>query len=480
MKLFGFELALPWRKEVTAVYPNTGGWLWSGIREPWAGAWQKNITPDKRESLLAFSAVFACISLIAEDIAKLRPRVVEQEEEGYWEEVERSTPFSRVLRKPNVYQTRVQFWVTWLVMKLLYGNTYVLKERDQRGIVRALYVLDSRLVTPLVSDSGDVFYELRMDKLSRIYATGLRVPATEIIHDRGLTLFHPLIGVSPIFACGAAATQGIRIQANSAAFFENMSRPSGQLTAPGHIEDDVAARLKSEFEANFAGSKLGRLLVTGDGLKYEPMTIPANDAQLIEQLRWTVEDVARCFRVPLHKIAAGANPTFNNVGAMNQDYYSQTLQSYIEAIEVLLEEGLELLDVPDRAYGVDFDLEGLLRMDPATRADVTEKQIRSGMLAPNEGRLRENLPPVTGGETPYLQQQNYSLAALAARDATNPLAAPPATPAPTAPSDTPDTPSAPADTPSPEDMPDPEDMPAKMQEFADLIIKNLTLEGVAA
>ena len=431
MKLLGFEITRA--KALTSVFANASGWLWSSVREPFAGAWQKNISPDKKESLLAFSAVFACVSLIAEDIAKLRPRLMEQMVSGFWKEIERNSPLALVLQKPNPYQTRIQFFITWIVMKLLYGNTYVLKSRDGRGVVRELYVLDSRLVTPLVSDSGDVFYQIRSDKLSGVFEDQVNVPAREIIHDRGLTLFHPLVGVSPIFACGASATQGIRIQANSATFFENMSRPSGHLTAPGQISTPTATRLKEEFERNFVGGNLGRLLVTGDGLKYEPMTIAASDAQLIEQLRWTVEDVARCFRVPLHKIASGANPTFNNVAAMNQDYYAQTLQTHIEAIEVLLDEGLELFGVRDHTYGVEFDLEGLLRMDPATRADVAQKQVGAGVLAPNEARLRENLPPVVGGETPYLQQQNYSLAALAARDATNPLAAPP--PAPVAPPD---------------------------------------------
>ncbi len=426
MKLFGFEISL--RKATTSVAPNYWGWLWGGaVREPYAGAWQRNITPDTRENLLAFSAVYACVSLIAEDIAKLRPRLMEQEASGHWAEVDRVSPFAAVLRKPNAYQTRIQFFVTWVVMKLLYGNAYVLKERDARGSVRALYVLDSRFVTVKVANSGDVFYQLKADSLSGL-PVEVTVPASEIIHDRALTLFHPLVGVSPIFACGAAATQGIRIQNNSATFFENMSRPSGHLTAPGQISDENAQRLKTEFEKNFSSGNIGRLLVTGDGLKYEAMTIPATDAQLIEQLRWTVEDVARCFRVPLHKIASGANPTFNNVAAMNQDYYSQTLQTHIEAIEVLLDEGLELYGVRDRVYGVEFDLEGLLRMDPATRADVAQKQVGAGVLAPNEARLRENLPPVDGGATPYLQQQNYSLAALAKRDAGDPFAPPPAPP----------------------------------------------------
>lgn len=448
MNLFGYELTWPVRKEVTAVTPNYWGWLWAAVREPFAGAWQRNITPDKKENLLAFSAVYACISLIAEDIAKLRLRLMEQEEGGYWKEVDRVTPFAIVLRKPNHYQTTLQFIVAWIVMKLMYGNVYILKERDRRGIVTALYVLDSRMVTPLIADNGEVFYQIQTDKLSGIYEDKPALPASEIIHDRGLTLFHPLIGVSPIFACGASATQGIRIQNNSATFFENMSRPSGHLTSPNEITDAVAARLKTDFEQNFSGRNLGRLLVTGSGLKYEAMTIPAVDAQLIEQLRWTVEDVARCFRVPLHKIASGANPTFNNISAMNQDYYAQTLQTHIEAIEALLDEGLGLYDVRDRLYSVEFDLDGLLRMDPATRAEVAQKQVSAGVLAPNEARLRENLPPVVGGETPYLQQQNYSLAALAARDAMNPLAA---LPAPTVtPLPAPDTPDA-GDTPDPED-----------------------------
>ena len=434
MKLFGFEIART-QKALQPARSDFGSWLWSSVREPFAGAWQRNITADKRENLLAFSAVFACISLIAEDIAKLRPRVMEQNENGTWTEVARNTPFAAVLRKPNAYQTRIQFFVMWIVMRLLYGNTYVLKERDARGIVTHLHVLDSRLVTPLVAEDGSVFYQVNADKLSGV-EVAFTAPASEIIHDRGLTLFHPLIGVSPIYACGASATQGSRIQNNSALFFENMSRPSGQLTSPTTIKDETAQRLKLEFEKNFSGGNIGRIFVSGDGLKYEAMTIPAADAQLIEQLRWTVEDVARCFRVPLYKLGSGPPPTFNNIGALNQDYYSQTLQSQIEAIELLLDEGLNLANVRDHVYGVEFDLEGLLRMDPLTRMDVSAKGVGSGILTPDEARQRENLEPVEGGDTPYLQQQNWSLSALAKRDetaATMPPAAPPVpAPAPVA------------------------------------------------
>ena len=76
----------------------------------------------------------------------------------------------------------------WIVSKLLYGNTYVLKQRDARGIVTALYILDAQRVTPLVAEDGSVYYKLAADHLSQL-TDAITVPASEIIHDtHGLPL----------------------------------------------------------------------------------------------------------------------------------------------------------------------------------------------------------------------------------------------------------------------------------------------------
>jgi len=407
------------------------------IREAFTGAWQRNVECESPKNLLAFSAVYSCVSLIADDIAKLRIKLVKQQADTTWQEVTSLSPFLPFLRKPNRYQTRIQFLSQWLTSKLLQGNTYVLKERDQRGVVVAGYILDPRRVTPLVAEDGSVYYRLDRDALATL-ALQVTVPASEIIHDRMITPWHPLVGVTPIYACGASATQGIRIQANSAKFFENRAQPSGMLTAPGKITDATALRLKEAFEKNFTGENIGRLFVGGDGLEYKPMTMPFNDAQLIEQLRFTVEDVARTFHVPLYKLG-GPLPTFNNAAMLNQEYYAQTLQVHIEAIEVLMDEGLGLGATPNTDLGVELDLDGLLRMDPMSRAEVAQKL--SGVGKINELRLRENWSPVTGGDTVYLQQQNYSVEALNRRDqqpapsATTPSVTPvpEATPAPPTP-----------------------------------------------
>lgn len=388
------------------------GFSISGPHEPFAGAWQRNIAADSLGQITSFGAVFACINRIATDIAKLRIMLMEQTPDGTWREFLGISPFWPVLRKPNGYQNRIQYLIAWLASKLIHGNTYVLKVRDARRVVVALHVLDPRRVTPLITATGDVYYQLSNDDLAQVDAS-TTVPASEIIHDRGLTLFHPLIGVSPLYACAFAATQGRRIQGDSAKFFENMSRPSGMLTAPGTIAQETADRIKRQWEDNFSGKNLGRLAVLGDGLKYEAMTIPPEQAQLVEQLGWTVEDVARAFGVPLYKINAGAVPTSNNVEALDQQYYAGTLQIYIESIELCLDEGLAL----NGQYRTQLDLDGLLRMDTATLVDSLSKAVGGAIMTPNEARAKLNQPPIAGGGSVYLQVQNYSLEALAKRDA---------------------------------------------------------------
>lgn len=422
MKIFGFEIQRI-AKALAPVAENRGGW-WPIIRESFAGAWQQNVEVDQN-LVLSYHAVFACITLISQDIAKLRVKLVQQSSDGIWTEVKNSA-YDPVLRKPNTLQNRIQFWENWFLSKLVRGNTYVLKRRDNRGVVNGLYILDPNLTRPLISDEGVVFYELNADNISSIREP-IIVPAREIIHDRFNCLFHPLVGVSPIFANGLAATQGLRVQSSSAWFFGNKSNPGGVLTAPGPISQATADRLKAAWDANFTGENAGKIAVLGDGLKFERMAMTSVEAQLIEQLKWTAEVVCSTFHVPPYKIGIGAVPSVSNVQALNVEYYSQCLQSLIEAAELCLDEGLEMA----AGMGTEFDIDGLLRMDTATQMDVLTKG--SGIMKIDEMRKRLDLAPTVGGGSVYLQQQNFSLEALAKRDAQeDPFSAakPPAPPEP--------------------------------------------------
>jgi HK97 family phage portal protein len=407
MEIFG--LVITRKKELQPV-DSRGGWS-PLVREPFAGAWQRGIE-FKRDDVLAFSAVHACVTGIASDVGKLRLMLKKRDAAGLWRETETGSPWLPVLRKPNRYQTRVQFFEHWMISRLTHGNTYALKERDRRGVVVALYLLAPERVTPLVAPDGSIFYQLGQDNLSGLESE-VTVSASEIIHDRGPTLHHPLVGVSPLQACGWSATLGGKIARGSAEFFANGAKPGGILTAPGAISQETADRLKEAWETKFTGANTGKIAILGDGLKYEAMTVTATDAQLIEQLRWSAEDVARAFRMPAHMIGAGPVPNYATVEQLSSAYYSQTLQALLESIEAVLVDGLEL----PAGVAVEFDTKELLRMDTSARYKAHSDAIAGGWLAPNEARAQEGLPAVDGGDTPYLQQQNWALGALAARRA---------------------------------------------------------------
>jgi HK97 family phage portal protein len=411
MRVFGFDITRTKAPPPAHLTPVGGGWL-PVVREPFTGAWQSNLD-QSRQTVLTYHAVYACVTLIAADVSKCRLRLVEEDFDGIWEETD-SPAFSPVLRKPNRYQNRIKFFEQWIVSKLLHGNTYILKERDARQVVIGLYVLDPTKVKPLIAPDGAIYYGLNADNLSGIEEQ-IAVPAREIIHDVMVPLYHPLCGVSPLTASGLAAAQGLAIQKNSGSFFAHGSQPGGVLTAPGPIDDATADRLKKHWEDKFSGENIGKVAVLGDGLKFEQMAVKAVDAQMIEQLKWSAETVCSTFHVPAYMVGVGPPPSYNNINALHQQYYSQCLQSLFECIELCLDEGLGLIEVADHSYGTEFDLDSLLRMDTASLIDSEVKAIH-GIKTPNEARKRLNLKPVKGGDTPYLQEQNYSLAALDKRD----------------------------------------------------------------
>lgn len=376
------------------------------IHEPYTGAWQKN-DELKRTDLTHFHAVFACISLIAADIGKLRIQT-KSSQNGVLLPTKSRT--DAILKKPNRHQSWQQFIESWVSSKLLRGNAYVLKQRDIFGDVWQMYVLNPDRVKVLVSGDGEVFYQISTDKLYGL--TDTTVPASEMIHDRMNCFYHPLVGLSPLTACGISVGLGLSIQHTSATLFGNNSRPSGILSVPSDISKETAQKVKSDWQANYSGIKRGGIAVLGSGAKYEPIAMSASDSQAIEQLKMSGETVCSVFHVPAFKVGMGEIKAGQKVSDLNEIYYSDCLQHYIEAIENLLDEHLDL----EKGVECEADLSPLIRMDSTSQMAYLKEGTHSGILSPNEARATLGLPPVVGGESPLMQQQNYSLEALAKRD----------------------------------------------------------------
>ena len=128
-------------------------------------------------------------------------------------------------------------------------------------------------------------------------------------------------------------------------------------------------------------------------MAFTPFAMKSIDSQMVEQMRYSDEQICQPFGIPPFIVGIGSIPAGMKVDDMMGLYYQRALQKHIEAMENLLDEGLGI----SRPLGVELDLEPLLRMDPQRRAEVWGKLTNDGIAAPNEARLPFNLPPLEGG-----------------------------------------------------------------------------------
>lgn len=403
MRIFGLNITR--QKAMQPVNDWQRGWR--VVHEPYTGAWQKN-DELKRGDLTCYPTLYACLNRISTDIGKLPFLLKRKDEHGIWRPTEISA-YSPVLRKPNGYQTAQQFREAWMLSKLMDGNTYVLKQRDESNKVRALYVLDPARVEPLVSEAGRVFYRLNYPSANNLlpaeYADEqIVVPASEMIHDRINPFHHPLVGVPPLCASALAAGKNIRILRNSSSFFENAANPGGLVSGPAGLSEDDADKLQTFFNTNFTGEKSGKIAVIGADLKFTPFAFKAADSQLVEQMSYSDEQICQPFGIPPFKIGIGSIPAGMTVDAINLLYMEDALHAHIIAMETLLTEGLDV-----GPYKIGMPEIELMRMDRQGKANYHGTLREKGIEAVNESRFHFDYVPLDGGDTVYMQQQDFPL-----------------------------------------------------------------------
>lgn len=385
-------------------------WLWptgNGDRGP-PGSWQMNRNaPGRGFDLMAFSAVYACVNTIASDIAKLPVQIFELEDDGS-RTLLRDDFYAELMRVPNDYQTAADFIQTFVQSYLMQGNTYCYcGQRNGRGEVTALHVLNPTRTTPLINDeTGAVFYECRRDVLAGLMDEMQVVPERDMIHHRlPLLPGYPLIGVTPIFAASASSGLGLQILRESQQFFGNASRPSGLLSTDQPMDEDLAQRLKQKWDEAYRGQEFGKTALLSGGMKWQPLTITAQDAQLIEQLRYSVEDVARVFRVPPFMLGDMSKVSYRNTEQLGRAYLTNCIGWHIEALQQRFARAFDFT----RRFELRFDLSAMLRTEIDVRFAAYNQGISGGWISPNEVRAQEGLPPAEGGEEPRMQMQMVPL-----------------------------------------------------------------------
>jgi HK97 family phage portal protein len=340
---------------------------------------------------LSIASVHACVRVIADGIAGLGLKLYKDDGQSRDQVVIHYA--TALTNEPNAYQTKYDFTKYMTSHLALTGNAYAFINRDVRNIGTELHPIAPQYVTPVMQD-GILFYKVTLAGYPGM------IPATEMLHFKGMCGDNPLVGLSPVVL--HAETLGIDLAAisQSAGVYKN-GVLKFLLTSDAQIKMDQAGPLKKSLDDVIDGAS--RSAVLPNGIKMEKLSLSPEEAQYLETRKFSSEEIARIFGVPASMIGATAGIK-SSVEQEYQDFYARTLMSY--AINIEQELARKLLTENDKlTYYFKFNFNSLLRASANERADYYNKGIRGGWLSRNEARLYEDVNAFDGGDE-YLIEAN--------------------------------------------------------------------------
>ena len=367
------------------------------------------------QTAIQLSTVYACVRVISETIASLPLGVYAVKGNG--NEKAMDHPLYRLLHdEPNPEMTSFVFREVMLAHLLLWGNSYCQLIRSGRNRITALYPL---LPDKMVVDrdkNGVLFYN---------YTTGdgtvVTLDPSEVMHIPGLG-FDGIMGYSPIALEKNAIGLAIASEEYGSKFFGNGARPSGILTHPNTVKNPKA--LRESWNAAYGGSaNAGRVCVLEEGMRFEPIAIPNNEAQFLETRKFQVDEICRIFRVPPHLVGNLEHATFSNIEHQSIDFAVHTIRPWLVRIEQAMNRSL-FSEREKGGYYCAFNMDGLMRGDYKSRMEGYAIGRQNGWLSANDIRELENMNPIpeADGGNAYLVNGNMvsvSRAASAAEPASS-------------------------------------------------------------
>ncbi len=352
-------------------------------------------------SALQVSTVQACVSIRAEDVAKLPVHVYRRRGNGGRDIVE-DHPLERVLQRPNGYQSRFEFMEQMQVAQLLRGNAYAVILRDGRGRVIGLVPVNPDRVWIFEAPGGQVFYQVArrgLHETAVLESMPLMIPSEDILHLRWMALDNSLYGASRIGLAREAIGLALSQQELAGRLSANSTNLGGVLTTDQKLTEEAAKRLSRAWKERKQGLKnAGDTAVLEQGLKWQPMGMTARDAELVASRNMQVQEIARLYRMPLHKLGIVERGAGTSVEELDQDYMNSVVSSDLGRWEAKLSETFGLAD--DGVF-VEFDVTAFLRASLQVRYNAYRTGIVGMFLTPNEARRAEGLPDHPEGDTLY-------------------------------------------------------------------------------
>ena len=375
-----------------------GGWIPAG--SPW-NFWQTGIKPRSGGSS---AIVEACVSAYSQTAAMCPGDHWRRLPNGGRERVTNSA-LSRVMRKPNGYQSMSDFMlnaVRWLYCD---GNAYALALRNDRNEISELHLMRSTECAAAVADGGEVFYRLGGNEIiDRRFGPLSPVPARDVLHIRLHTPRTPLKGETPLMAAAMDLAAGNATLQRQIDFFNNKAQPSFILSTDEKMTKEQIKELREAWDAQTRGEGAGGTPILAWGIRPTAVANTARDAQLAETMKASEERIALAFRVPLQVLGIGNN-TYASTEALMQSWIASGLGFCLNHVEEAFGQLFGLRGMPDEY--LEMDTRALLRSSFQERMDGLAKAVQGGIYSPDEARALEELGAVDGGhgKEPRVQQQ---------------------------------------------------------------------------
>ena len=376
----------PWEpEEQRATLRNPPDWLTDAL----IGTTTTSGERVNEQIAMGLSAWYGAIRAISEDVAKLDLILYRRRKDGG---KDRATghPLYRMLHdSPNPDHTSIVFEETILQHALGWGNGYaeIVRSHGGTGAPVALWPLDPGSVTPTRKDD-QFFYRVTLPNGGFV-----DIPPNDMLHIHGLGPMGDS-GYNLTRIAREALGSYIALQKFAGAFFGNGSTIGGILEHPQQLSQEAQNRLRASFaERHATASNAFSLLIAEEGMTYKQLGIAPEQGQFIQSRYFAVEDVARWFRIPPHKIQHLLRATFSNIEHQAIEYVGDTLLPWMKRIE---QEINRKLLPQDGTMFVEHLIDSLLRADIKTRNEAYKAAVDGGWMTRNEVRIRENLNPKEG------------------------------------------------------------------------------------
>lgn len=343
------------------------------------------------ESAIRMATVYSCVRLLCDTVSSLPVG-------AYVRRGRNRLPYSVVygetpawVNRPNPETTRLEFYEQIVSSFKLEGNAFILTIRDDMGDIQELWVIDPRNVRiERLSPNEPLVYFVKIKDSQGIYEE--KLTDKDILHIPEFRLPGQRLGLSPIAACRTTIGTAMAADTYAASYFGNAANPGGVIEVPGEMTEEQASDIGRDWNITHTGPyRAGKIGILSGGASFKPLQINAQDAQLLDTRRFSVEEIARIFRVPLsllgHPVAGAMS--FASVEAQNLSFVQHSLRPILERIEQSLS---TLLPEPDGF--IRFNLDALLRGTTLERYDAYTKGLREGFLSLNDVRSTEDLGPL--------------------------------------------------------------------------------------